>query len=249
MKKLMLMCLAIMFTTSVASAYIAESVCEDTGDPNTQSYARLRYDGSTVNWVSDPAHVIHLVVGDHLHGVNHYSDGVTKYDIPDEIPQDATITSAKIRAYQHVNNSGMGSLYMALEGYMDENPFDSPISFASDSPDHVSTYLVSVLDFYDGEQIYEFDITADIAAKVAAGYDWASYAWQHCDAQGNVTPNGPAVPPDISMVGLGLVDPLDEYNLPQEDYPRPTLIIEYIPEPATMVLLALGSLVICRKRK
>ena len=238
MKKLMLMCLVLMLATT-AYGVVSRVEVVGGGDPATQEFARLRYDGSSVDLVGPSW----LMIGDHIHGANHYSDGVTKINIPDEIPSSATIISARIEGYFHVNSGGLGHVYMALMDYAgDENPFDGPITWASDSPDYVATSLVTVLDFNGGEQNYAFDITADIAAKVAAGYDYASYAWQNSDAVGNPTPNGAEVPPTINMIGFC------EWEW-EPNLDKVALVVEWVPEPATMILLALGGLVVCRKRK
>ena len=167
------------------------------GGAATQTYAQLSYDGSTVDFDGVGGW---LMIGDHLNGANHYSDGITKFDIPDEILPSYTINSARIEGYFHVNSGGLGNVYMGLRSYTFDNT-TLPISWA-DSPDTASMYDVAVLDFDGGERDYWFDITADIADKVAAGYDYASYSWWNTDAAGVPRANGPEVPPAINMIGF-----------------------------------------------
>ena len=192
MKKSMLV--SLVFMATVAYGVIARYETVGGGSPN-QTYAQLSYDGFSVNYTGS-----WLMIGDHLHGANHYSDGITKFDIPDGILPGATINSARIEGYFHVNSGGLGHVYMGIKTYTFDNDV-FPITWA-DSPETASMYDVAVLDFNGDEGNYWFDITADIAAKVAAGYDFASYSWWNTEPNGVPRENGAEVPPTINMIGF-----------------------------------------------
>ena len=164
MKNLFFTLMLCVCMATVAHATIARYECVGGGDPNTQTFARLRYDGSSIDLTGS-----WLMIGDHIHGANYYSDGITKFDIPDEIGPGYTINSAKIEGYFHVNNGEINNVWMALRTYAFDND-TLPIDW-NDSPDNASMVSgnVAVFDFNGSEADYEFDITDDIAAKVAAG--------------------------------------------------------------------------------
>ena len=240
MKKLMLMCLVFMFVATAAYGTISRYECVRTGTAAGNTFAGLNYtDDGTINVTGS-----WLMIGDLLSGANHYTDGVTKFDIPDEIPSTATIISAHIEGYFHVNSGGSGHVYMSLRDYDAGENAGPGIDYYTDSPNVVATTQVALLDFDGGEKNYFWDITADIAAKVAAGYDWASYAWQAANPPGVIIPNGGEFPPVYQAIGFCNWD----WD-PAGRLDSPALVIEWVPEPATMVLLALGGLAVCRKRK
>ena len=240
MKKLMLMCLVFMFVATSAYGVISRYEVIRSGTTAGNTFAGINYtDNGQMNVTGS-----WLMIGDLLSGANHFSDGVTKFDIDDAISPTDTILNAYIEGYFHVNSGGAGHVYISLQDYDSGDNPGVGVDYNTDSPNVVGTTPFAILDFDGGEKNYQFDVTANIAAHVAAGADWASYAWQVSDAAGNVKANGAEVPPIYNAIGFcnwdwdpaGLLD-------------SPALVIEWVPEPATMVLLALGGLVACRKRK
>lgn len=207
-----------------------------------RDFARLRYDGFSVDY--GPAGD-HLMIGDHIHGANHYSDGVVKFDIPDVIQSDNQINSVTYEGYHHVHGSwDGGSLYMKIQKFtydngLPESPTDANTITWADSPEDPCNIMedVAVFKFFDANY-YSFDVTAAVAADIAAGFDYTSWTWQASDPNGMVLQNGaeyvPANYPEVSaiyMIGFTCWE-----WAPNLD--KPALVIDYgfAPDNCTQVL-------------
>ena len=131
MKKLMYVLMLSMFLSVVASADIATIPVVRDASGATATVARMRYTGTQIDYDYPGSW---MMVGDHIHGANHYSDGITKYDIPAEILPSYIINSVTIEGYFHTNVAfggwdGTGNTYIALSKYNTDNS-SIPITLA-----------------------------------------------------------------------------------------------------------------------
>jgi hypothetical protein len=209
----------IAFAEVITETVIIDLV-RDLSEPNNQEFARIRYTGATVDYDFPGSW---MMIGDHIHGANHYSDGITKFHIGPQGFSDAdTINSVTLQGYFHKNGTwdaanGDNNVYMALSKYDNENGA-LPITLA-DWPDWVDpcdpcnvgepVTFVTTLSFATETQHYFTDpsIKAAVLADIAAGYDYTGYVWQASDPCGNVLVNGASNDPcrpesDIYMTGF-----------------------------------------------
>ena len=246
MKKLMCLMLVLGLSAVATADIVTIEVARDVSGA-TQEFARLRYDGATVDyWVGGSW----MMIGDHIGGANHYSDAVTKFNLAAAaIPAGSTINSVTLKGYYHENGNwdGSGNTYMRIEKYTSNNG-TVPITLA-DSPDTAATSYVTTLAFGLGETQYSIvdaALTAAVAADFAAGNTHTSFTWQASDPAGNALANGGVgnYPyGDIYMIGFPLWEWAPSYDIP-------ALVIDYtVPEPATMTLLALGSVALLKRKK
>ena len=160
----------------------------------TATVARMRYTGASIDYDYPGSW---MMIGDHLHGANHYSDGITKFKVAGLIPSD-TINSVAIKGYFHENGDwdGTGNTYIALSKYDFDNSA-IPITLA-DTIDGVGglgeagvSYVTTLT--LSGEQNYDFAdaaLTAAVAADIGAGYSYTGFVWRASAPDGTVLNNG-----------------------------------------------------------
>jgi len=80
-----------------------------------------------------------------------------------------------------------------------------------------------------------WDVTAAVAADVAAGYSHSAFRWKAVDADGN----------DVHTGGYCFsAYTSEETNVAR----RPVIAVTYVPEPITLALMGLGGLALCRRK-
>ena len=241
MKKFMFLVL-VLGICAMASADIATITVVRDSSGATSTVARMLYTGGQVDYDYPNSW---MQIGDHINGANHYSDGMSKYDLPAVILPSYTINSVTLQGT--FNGAGdwddTGKQYVRLEKYNFDNS-TIPILLA-DAPDNANTSYVTTLELSGYATNYvlgDAALTAAVAADIAAGYDFTGLTWQMSDPSGNAIANhGEFSIPELNDA---------VYATGFASWVSHEMVIDYtIPEPATMALLALGSAVLLKRKK
>ena len=203
-----------------------------------------------------------------------YSHGsVFKFGVPGF---QADVTNATIRSHMvgyADGASGYGKIYWKLQHYLEDNVGDvhgrdGILTFTEqhgpggDLPEwnpanDITVETIGGLRSMDVGTwgYYEFDVTSYVAADALAGFTNSSYRMVPCDSNGDTYPaenylaEGYPTPYEIVITTVNVPWAYkNTYGLEWAD-PFPTYMRYTIPEPATITLLMLGSMLVLKRKK
>ena len=172
----------------------------------------------------------------------------TYFEIPAELKAPGiVITNATLyqqTAYNGAGPTGYAGTYFQTVHYNADNGC-AVTNAQSDLTDDPTKYaLVDGTHFESSttNSMHTWDVTALLQADVTAGWDYSPYATRITDNQGAF------ITPQPNPAFAGYYGCLWSSNSPHGPALAPHIVVEYIPEPATLLLLGLGALVLRRRR-
>jgi hypothetical protein len=170
-----------------------------------------------------------MTLGDYYGGFA-ATAGVIKFDLTSAgINSSTVISNAYLKGYGFSSST---DVYVKVQKYAGDNTTDLSLADLTAAMEEVGVFLAPK------DDNFSYDITAAVAADIAAGKTYSSYFLTAVEDASGTMMDGIGTPEFYYSViydGWGS----DQY------YPR--LDVTVIPEPATMALLALGGLLIRKK--
>jgi len=226
MKKCVVTVLLIMCLSLAASAATVSVLTVGDRDGYAGAGGAVVANNTAMFYVGDP------------HPTNIYYDyGVVKYDLPAELAGQTIVNATvNLRVIQHVGNSD-GVVYVLLQKYT----FDNTTAVNAADCTTTSVQNIGLYVAHPGE-FMAWDVTSALQSDVNNGYDYSAYRASAVASQTDWTP--------VAMTGAYYVNCAAAELTGTYPWPglEPRLDVEYIPEPATISLLTLGSLWLIRRK-
>ena len=172
----------------------------------------------------------------------------TYYEIPAILKDPGiTITSATLRmqtAFNGAGPTGYAGTYFQTVHFNADNGCAVTNAQSNLTKDSANYTKVGGAHFESNttNSMHYWDVTALLQADVAAGWTYSPYAVRITDD------NGDFITPQPNPAFAGYYGCLWSSDSPHGVVLAPTIAVEYIPEPASLLLLGLGALVLRRRR-
>lgn len=177
-------------------------------------------------------------IGDPHPALSYFDYGVVKYNLPAELAGQTIVNATvNIRIIQHGPGQD-GYVHVLLQKYTYDN------TTAVNSTDCTTTAVqnIGVYSATAGE-FMSWNVTSTLQSDVNNGYDYSAYRAAAVVSPTDLTP---VAIPGAYYVNCAAAELTGTY--PTWTGLEPRLDVEYVPEPATMCLLALGSLLLARRK-